>query len=41
VSVKLRRMEGIALYEDIRELMDEENICTEERGSDRRLKKIK
>jgi hypothetical protein len=34
-------MEGITLYEDIRERMDAENICAEERGSDRRLTKIK
>jgi hypothetical protein len=34
-------VEGITLFEDIGERMDEEAICTEERGSDRRLEKIK
>jgi len=34
-------VEGITLFEDIRERLDAENICTEERGNDRRLKKIK
>jgi hypothetical protein len=41
VDVKLRRVEGVTLFENIRERLDEENICTEERGSDVRLKKIK
>jgi len=34
-------VEGIALFENIGERLDEENICNEERGSDRRLEKIK
>jgi len=41
VGVKLRRVEGITLFEDIGERLDEENICTEETGSDGRLEKIK
>jgi hypothetical protein len=31
----------ITLFEDIGERLDEENVRTEERGSDRRLEKIK
>jgi hypothetical protein len=34
-------VEGITLFKDIGERMDEENICAEERGSYRRLEKIK
>jgi hypothetical protein len=34
-------VEGITLFEDIGERLYGENICPEERGSDRRLEKIK